>query len=663
MSIKPSMEMELELELELDPRLHPVAIDADSSAIVPNQLANASVNLEPMDEEIIERQPTYLRKVSNEELFGIIEPDANAGLDTELAGSSQDAELSGRRSDRAPAGEVQNRRQAAAGVAKSGIAKAMDYLKSLPRELVISLLLLFGCLGLITWNGQRLDELRQELPQATTPVSSVDPRANIDSSVGKPSFSVPRAIFDPLKNPDWQLQTAPIESIKVGMRVPAHNPQLSDAERTADVQVDPKTWREFTLEVEKEDGSGELVVTLLRPASWLVEEQQMTDLRLLAVLKAEQETLAETETSWLEQALDVIDLASALDPLADVQDAALEYGGSIWDATQVVSANPLELFARVSGQEIQGRATEIAAETLADEMAVDAVLGGDGVGSEIFLEMPELGAVGFARVNAIEPCPEVIDGPGRVVTATFRHQSANVLDLAFAPVSGPKSETTTVAFNTSSFSRPSASSFLLGVTSVHPFWSVDRADFVPAGELRPLEQVLGIDGQHFRLTSITPRAGPETVYNFEVALDHVYYVGRDGLLVHNFYLIKDGVKLSGASYQAILKTIRAVPDVLIKTGKRLHGHHIVMKGLFRSWLNGSRQYVKGAQDILARAGIDIHDARNMAHAINAGHSKTYAKAVFERLAKAEARKGDLAVNVSKELFRMQQIIEKGGKFW
>ena len=58
------------------------------------------------------------------------------------------------------------------------------------------------------------------------------------------------------------------------------------------------------------------------------------------------------------------------------------------------------------------------------------------------------------------------------------------------------------------------------------------------------ETVIGIDGQHFRLTSITPRAGPETVYNFEVAIDHVYYVGKDGLLVHNFYtvtLLKTGV--------------------------------------------------------------------------------------------------------------------------
>ena len=298
--------------------------------------------------------------------------------------------------------------------------------------------------------------------------------------------------------------------------------------------------------------------------------------------------------------------------------------------------NPLELLIRVTAQEIQGRATELADETLADEMAADAVLRGEEVGSEIFLEMPELGAVGFARVIAIEPCPEVIDGPGRVVTATFRHQSAQVLDLAFAPVSGPNAETTTVAFNTSTDSPP-ASIFSLGVTSVHPFWSVDRAEFVPAGELRPLEQVLGIDGQHFHLTSITPRAGPETVYNFEVALDHVYYVGEGGLLVHNTCTVLGDAlkKYTGKSFQeALVNAGRNIPEVLKnlkKAGKRLHGHHIVMKGIFSGWLSGSRKYVKYSQLVLKKAGIDIHDIRNLAHAVNEQHSKAYAKAVADNL--------------------------------
>ena len=54
-----------------------------------------------------------------------------------------------------------------------------------------------------------------------------------------------------------------------------------------------------------------------------------------------------------------------------------------------------------------------------------------------------------------------------------------------------------------------------------------------AGKLLPQERLKGIDGQEYRLTSIVPRAGPETVYNLEVAIDHVYYVGQNGLLAHN----------------------------------------------------------------------------------------------------------------------------------
>ena len=73
----------------------------------------------------------------------------------------------------------------------------------------------------------------------------------------------------------------------------------------------------------------------------------------------------------------------------------------------------------------------------------------------------------------------------------------------------------------------------IGVTATHPFWSADRQAFVEAGNLLLQERLKGIDGQEYRLTSIVPRAGPETVYNLEVAIDHVYYVGQNGLLAHN----------------------------------------------------------------------------------------------------------------------------------
>ncbi|MFQ5705736.1 MAG: SEC-C domain-containing protein [Gemmatimonadales bacterium] len=56
------------------------------------------------------------------------------------------------------------------------------------------------------------------------------------------------------------------------------------------------------------------------------------------------------------------------------------------------------------------------------------------VGGEIFLDLPEMGARGWARVVAINSCPPFELGDtqgagGRFVTGTFRHSSGEVYDL------------------------------------------------------------------------------------------------------------------------------------------------------------------------------------------------------------------------------------------
>ena len=162
---------------------------------------------------------------------------------------------------------------------------------------------------------------------------------------------------------------------------------------------------------------------------------------------------------------------------------------------------------------------------------------------QIWLEMPELGAVGFAELVANEACPEIADGPGQVVTATFAHGSAQVLDLVFEPMDAWTADSrilaspeTRQAFQSTTEHDSHGSSLTLGVTAAHPFWSMTRDEFVPAGEMELGEQVVALEGQLWRLTSITSRAGPESVYNLEVAGEHVYYVGGDGLLVHNVYI-------------------------------------------------------------------------------------------------------------------------------
>ena len=86
------------------------------------------------------------------------------------------------------------------------------------------------------------------------------------------------------------------------------------------------------------------------------------------------------------------------------------------------------------------------------------------VGSEIFLNVPELGAVGHAQVIEITSCPKIQDGDGQVVVTTFAHPpSHQILDIEIEGKQG--SET-------------------LGVTTSHPIWNVERKTFVPAGELK-----------------------------------------------------------------------------------------------------------------------------------------------------------------------------------
>ena len=50
-------------------------------------------------------------------------------------------------------------------------------------------------------------------------------------------------------------------------------------------------------------------------------------------------------------------------------------------------------------------------------------------GGRVDIEVPECGIEGLAQVLAVGPCPNIAPGPGRVVTATFHHQSTHTLDL------------------------------------------------------------------------------------------------------------------------------------------------------------------------------------------------------------------------------------------
>lgn len=122
------------------------------------------------------------------------------------------------------------------------------------------------------------------------------------------------------------------------------------------------------------------------------------------------------------------------------------------------------------------------------------------VGGSIHLYLPEQGLDGPATVLSIGPCPQIQPGSGEVVTGTITHIRSGVLELKLAGIDNP-----------------------LGVTNNHPVYSVDRREFIPAGDLKigeTLQLLTGIT----RVESITSLPGNHRVYNLEVHTRHVYHV-------------------------------------------------------------------------------------------------------------------------------------------
>jgi hypothetical protein len=132
------------------------------------------------------------------------------------------------------------------------------------------------------------------------------------------------------------------------------------------------------------------------------------------------------------------------------------------------------------------------------------------VGSTIFVDLPEHGISADFTVSAILPCPTPNPSDGYLVTTKFIHENAEILDLRIEGTDEP-----------------------IGTTASHPFWSEDRQQFVAAGDLRVGENLRLADDTTQKVESLTRRETRETVYNIEVDGEHVFYVGEDGVLVHN----------------------------------------------------------------------------------------------------------------------------------
>ncbi|MCP4600756.1 MAG: hypothetical protein GY847_09525 [Proteobacteria bacterium] len=134
---------------------------------------------------------------------------------------------------------------------------------------------------------------------------------------------------------------------------------------------------------------------------------------------------------------------------------------------------------------------------------------GAAIGQEIWLEVPESGIAGFGVVEAIEPSPAIGDGPGRVVLATIRVWSEDVVQVWLKGLDKP-----------------------LEATADHPVYSVTREAWVGAGELLAGEEIWAL-GDTALVLEVDSKRGTYSVFNLEVEGEHVFFVSDLRVLSHN----------------------------------------------------------------------------------------------------------------------------------
>ena len=105
-------------------------------------------------------------------------------------------------------------------------------------------------------------------------------------------------------------------------------------------------------------------------------------------------------------------------------------------------------------------------------------------------------------------------------------------------------------------------------TTIHPFWSVDRQEWVPLAELAQGERLQGLDGLAVVLGVSLSRVS-QPVYSLEVHGEQVYQVGELSVLVHNLGPQLNGMThshrtwpkyLGGPSKQVLVRLSKSVYD-------------------------------------------------------------------------------------------------------
>lgn len=187
-------------------------------------------------------------------------------------------------------------------------------------------------------------------------------------------------------------------------------------------------------------------------------------------------------------------------------------------------------------------------------------------GGRLWLNLPEMGLHGWAKVLSIGPCKADSRKrpPGsQVVTGKFTHDNATVYDLYFEGLQKP-----------------------IGVTPNHPFFSYDRKGWIAAAKLEIRERVLTRKQGAIKLLKREKRPGKFRVNNLEVHREHTYFVSSKSILAHNNCFWNLPRELRNA-YNAVMDgNGHRVPD--------MSGNPQIFqgRGAGRRWAGAAEYYVK-----------------------------------------------------------------------
>jgi hypothetical protein len=133
------------------------------------------------------------------------------------------------------------------------------------------------------------------------------------------------------------------------------------------------------------------------------------------------------------------------------------------------------------------------------------------IGESVRLAFPELGIRGAGTILSIEKPPATlrVKGDDRVVTGTFSTEFAPIVDVYLEGFAAP-----------------------IGTTRTHPFYSLDRSQWVRAGSLRDGERIATADGA-VRVQAVFDRGASATAYTLEVADGHTFFASDAKAWVHN----------------------------------------------------------------------------------------------------------------------------------